>query len=316
MPAEVMEVADGIDLLSVPMSSELVTSIVVLSGEDPVLVDAGTPLDGPRVIRDFISSHGLPWPRTLVNTHFHWDHSGGNSELCGRGDINVLAHTAEGHLIAHPGDFAAAMTAVTGGSSAPPSAVGVIPEVALDGRTVLAGGRTWQVVHVPGHTWGHVALWCEEECVLIAGDAVQGDGVPYRGVPGQGTGLPYYLDAAAYRRSLERLKALGVETLVMAHGLPPWNSRVLRGAVPVRTAIDASLATASRIEVAIMQRLESSTAASLTEVAEHVRASTAMSAMPPQATLTVRGHLVDLATRGLARCQSGQWRLGDGVEAS
>lgn len=307
--ADFIEISDSVDLLTVRVSEGLLTSIVAVHGEEPFIIDTGIPVEGPRAVREYLSFRGIRPPRTLVNTHFHWDHSGGNYELAESGQLSVLAHLAEGALIAQPSRFTQAMTAVIDPAAAPPAARGVEPTVVLDGARIGESG--WEVIHVPGHTWGHVALWSEQERILIAGDAVQGSGAPYLGVPGQGTGLPYYLDAGAYRQSLGRLRALGAETLVVAHELPPANTRVISGANAVTEAIRASLLEADRLEEMILEGIPESRGATLAEIVGRVRSATKMKDLPPQAVLTVRGHLLELSARGMVTSSGGRWRLVD-----
>ena len=68
----------------------------------------------------------------------------------------------------------------------------------------------FEVVPLPGHTFGHVGLYAEG--VLYAGDALFGEKVLEK------YGVPYLMDVDAFLASLERIKSLEPEMLVMGHG--------------------------------------------------------------------------------------------------
>jgi glyoxylase-like metal-dependent hydrolase (beta-lactamase superfamily II) len=65
-------------------------------------------------------------------------------------------------------------------------------------------------VPLPGHTFGHVGFYAEG--VLYAGDALFGKKVLEK------HGVPYLMDIDAFLASLERIRSLEPEMLVMGHG--------------------------------------------------------------------------------------------------
>ncbi|MEO5982980.1 MAG: MBL fold metallo-hydrolase [Pedococcus sp.] len=300
-----VEVADGVVVVSVPMGPGLSTSVTVLSGERTVLVDAGTADGGPGAVARYLAGRRLTPIDTVVCTHFHHDHTGGLAEIAGDGEVDVFAHVAELGLVADPTKFTEAMSGI-GVRAAPPTSHGVGAAAVLGGFELVVGGRTWEAVHVPGHTWGHLAMWSADERLLLAGDAVQGAGVPFRGTPGQGTGLPYYLDVDAYRQSIMRMRALAPETLVLSHENPSWDGRVLRGVELVREAFDESLAQVDLIR----DRVRSSIGprgASVTEIVEATTTQSGVGEATPQGELTVRAHLVQLRSEGFIAPDGGRW---------
>jgi glyoxylase-like metal-dependent hydrolase (beta-lactamase superfamily II) len=148
----------------------------------------------------------------VVCTHGHPDHAGGARELAGRG-IPVLIHPADGVRLAttwrealrHPsrGGIFAAMT------PQPPEFVPI-----EDGEVLpMLGGL--EVVHTPGHTPGSVCLYSARDRVLFVGDALQ----RRFGTVSYASTL-YSDDIRAARRSVQRLAALDVDTVVFSH-FPP-----------------------------------------------------------------------------------------------
>ena len=137
------------------------------------LVDTGTEKDPPR-IRSALERLGkTPGDvRQILLTHSHGDHAGGAKamrELCeapvfaGAADVDVIAGR-EGYVMA-------------------PAALGRVlysnrlkdyprfeVDHAVEGRTEVEGGL--EMIPVPGHTPGHMAVWAPDLQALFVGDSV------------------------------------------------------------------------------------------------------------------------------------------------
>lgn len=90
-------------------------------------------------------------------------------------------------------------------------------EVALSGGEVLdldVAGH-WEVLHLPGHSDGHIGVWDAAGRRMILGDAVLGWGV--EDVDGNLVAPPPYYDLAAYLATIDRLERLGIGTLYTSH---------------------------------------------------------------------------------------------------
>ncbi|MDE2305066.1 MAG: MBL fold metallo-hydrolase [Gammaproteobacteria bacterium] len=125
----------------------------------------------------------VPWlrdrPIVVVASHTHFDHIGNHHEfadrLCHPAEADVLAHPDPRRTLASvyakpemfdelpPGGFDAAAYRVR---PAPPT--GLIDE----GDVIDLGDRTFQVLHVPGHSPGSIALFERSTGVLLSGDFV------------------------------------------------------------------------------------------------------------------------------------------------
>lgn len=291
-----VEVAAGVVVLTVPMSEHLSTTIVALEGEETVLIDAGTADGGPGVVARCLGRRGLAPVSSVLCSHFHHDHTGGLGALARHRSVTAYAHVAEGALVSNPSDFSEAMRR-NQIDAAPPVSDGFTATLVLDGFRVDVGARAWEAIHVPGHTWGHLAFWSATDRVLVAGDAIQGGGVPYRGVPGQGTGLPYYVDVAAYRRSLEKLAALEADTLVVAHEIEPWRDRVVTDAETIHEMLTVSRAHTDRLED-LVREVSGDGGGSLRQVTAEVCRRSGLGAPTGQAAITVQAHLADLRSGG------------------
>ena len=78
----------------------------------------------------------------------------------------------------------------------------------------------FQVLHVPGHSAGHLAFWRESDRVLVAGDVLNTMN-PFTMVRGVREPLDVFTpDPARNRESIKRLAALEPALLVVGHGPP------------------------------------------------------------------------------------------------
>ncbi len=182
-----------------------------------VLVDAGTRHSGRRILRQLkgrtVTTHAL--------THAHPDHQGASKEVCerlgiplwcGRDDVPGMeggyfeqaehrinrvikwAWAGPGHPVSRP----------------------------LDEGDVVAG---FKVLHVPGHSRGHVAYWRESDRALVLGDVLNNMDV----VTGRrGLREPKRIftpDPAQNRESARRLAALEPSLVCFGHGPPLRDTR-------------------------------------------------------------------------------------------
>lgn len=155
---------------------------LVAGDERAVLFDAGIGVGDLRGVVDDL----VDVPVTLVLTHSHWDHVGAAHQF---DDVRIhdaergAGGTVSGYQVAerYPIDFEgwAAQWDEAGGGFPDgfdpddyeiPPASGVRP--LEPGGTLDLGGHTLEVLHVPGHSPGHVAALDREAGALFASDVV------------------------------------------------------------------------------------------------------------------------------------------------
>lgn len=203
-----------------------------LRGENlAVLVDTGA-FDTPsRVIGPCLRQAGVSpeLVRLVIITHADADHFGGNGltrhlfPLC-----LIAAHKEDAPWIESPrkalseryGEFSAygmPLESIRADQLLRAMGDAIPVDLLLQGGEAirLARSQIWQVLHTPGHSPGHLALWNEAWKVAIVGDAVLGEGVPSLE---NGLALaPTYRYTAAYLETIERLEALDAEWLLTSH---------------------------------------------------------------------------------------------------
>jgi len=161
----------------------------------------------------------VPWlkdrPVMAVASHAHFDHVGNHHEFGQR-----ACHPAEAHILAEPrGDWNLAdrfaivemFTALPpGGYEQAAYRVQASPATQLieHGDVLDLGDRTFEVLHVPGHSPGSIALWEASTGALFSGDAVY---------DGPLVDDAYHSDVAVYADTLQRLRELPVSVVHGGH---------------------------------------------------------------------------------------------------
>lgn len=190
-----------------------------------LLIDSGMGVASVRVaVADLITK-----PLIAIATHGHSDHVGCLHEFEIRG-----AHPADAPVIRHPKyhplraeeispEFREALaavgyplgdqliTALPRADFDPHSFMtrGCDPTLLLnDGDEIDLGDRMFQVMHLPGHTPGCIALWDAKNALLFSGDVVY-DGPLLDELPG--SNIPDYID------SMHRLRELPAEVIHGGH---------------------------------------------------------------------------------------------------
>jgi NADPH:quinone reductase-like Zn-dependent oxidoreductase/glyoxylase-like metal-dependent hydrolase (beta-lactamase superfamily II) len=231
-----VEIADGVHWLRSGRGRWASNVFLVGSRNRWVLVDAGWPGAERAIVTAAESLFGAGTrPAAIVLTHVHPDHSGGAPQLARRWNVPVWVHPDEmaqapGKLLeeyANPLDRWV-MRPLMGLLPA-----GTVPETDLSGivrpfdpLAPVPGLTGWRWVPTPGHTPGHVALFRENDGVLLTGDAVLTvDLNSVRGLAARSPrpgGPPWIAtwDRTAAQASIAVLAELGPQVLAGGHGTP------------------------------------------------------------------------------------------------
>lgn len=198
-----------------------------------VLVDAGLPRTGEMIERFAAKLYGAQAkPAAIVLTHGHFDHAGSALQLAKMWNVPIYAHRLELPFLTGRSDYPPQDPTV-GGALAfmarffPHSGFNFGSRVrAIPENGELAELPGWQLLHTPGHTAGHLALFRESDRTLLAGDALatmnQDSWVAtftekqeFHRAPS-----PFTTDWEAARRSVELLAELNPDTVAAGHGHP------------------------------------------------------------------------------------------------
>jgi hydroxyacylglutathione hydrolase len=188
------------------------------ASNDLTLIDAGLTGQGAYKIRA-IQEEGFKLEniKRIILTHTHLDHIGCLSEICRKlPGIEVWIHEEEALLLENGDErtvygmeafrsMCQAQYGLKQGDFSLP-----VDRKLQGGEKLNIGGLTWEVLHIPGHSRGSVALYNPTEKVLIPGDVVYADFAI-------GRFDLHGADGAVLKKSLFRLAELDVQILLPGH---------------------------------------------------------------------------------------------------
>ena len=174
---------------------------LLISGGDALLIDSGF-RSGPEyppgvldTITDIIDGVGVDL-KYLLQTHWHFDHTGNTEYLRDRYDVEVLCHPAEHEVLEDPllatrleylESFGGDPEEVARDYGlADPSALTMsesamreywhfpvtVDRTVEDEEILHVGERAFQIMHTPGHTPGHLSLYAPETNSLYLADVM------------------------------------------------------------------------------------------------------------------------------------------------
>jgi glyoxylase-like metal-dependent hydrolase (beta-lactamase superfamily II) len=116
---------------------------------------------------------------SLINTHLHIDHTLGNEFIEDTYGVGLTAHPADAPLGASRAQQAA-MFHLRGVATTP---VSIDIEVKA-GDKIYLGDEYMEVIEVPGHSPGSIALYCAADRFVITGDALFKGSIGRTDLPG------------------------------------------------------------------------------------------------------------------------------------
>jgi glyoxylase-like metal-dependent hydrolase (beta-lactamase superfamily II) len=150
-------------------------NIAVLTGPDgKVLVDAEIITARPNVAKALASINADP-VQQLINTHWHFDHTGGNEWLHEAGASILAYENTHKHLSKE--------TRVEGNwqYTFPPAPAGALPSTVFEGDyTLQVNGTTLMLKwYLPAHTDSDISVYFTEADILLTGDTFWNRDYPF-----------------------------------------------------------------------------------------------------------------------------------------
>jgi glyoxylase-like metal-dependent hydrolase (beta-lactamase superfamily II) len=250
------EVAAGVHRIESDLGPRFMAQYLLVGDQRSVLVDTGLSTTPDEVLAPALSQADVE-PDLIVLSHADLDHTGGNARMrelypgallaCHaldrrwiESDAAMLAENYRWHELYGLAELdeqeQLERLALLGGDAP--------IDLALSGGEAIRLGpaRQWEVLHLPGHTFGHLGLWQPDDRIAIIIDAALFDGIYDRA--GNKLIPPRYYDAGAYRSTIRRIRALEPDLLLTAH-------YPVMGATEAREFCDRSLAYVDAVETVV-----------------------------------------------------------------
>jgi len=176
-------------------------SNVYLIGD--TVIDTGTGFNFTR-LRDVLRVFKMPMDnvKNVINTHYHFDHIGGNGYFVNSG---IMVHEADAPPM-EQGDAEVTVADFFGGKMHQMK----IARKLKDGEKLKIGSSEFDVVHTPGHTPGSICLYEKKNKLLISGDTVFATGVGRTDLDGG--------DFEQLKASLQKLSKMDIQKILPGHG--------------------------------------------------------------------------------------------------
>lgn len=205
-PGKILENTYLIDGTIFGMKGGLATYLV--RGQQSALVDSGT-RDGANEIIQALRSLGAFPVDKIILTHEHWDHTQGANSLVQAmgGHVTVYASGKAKPTIENP----ALMNYDYGVGTIEP-VKNIVP--LEEGDVIDLGGVELEVIGVPGHTPGHMALYDKASKNIFLGDSIGNKIDSTAFLPSHN---PPWFDKEQFYRTLDRLKKVEFKSVCLAH---------------------------------------------------------------------------------------------------
>ena len=157
------------EIVSLVMTPFAENCYVIFDGGEAMVIDPGEPAEE---LFQALEGHKVS---TLVNTHAHCDHVGGNAEVMRRTGAKLICHEDAARMLPTAPAQGRMFGMVIEASPAP-------GQLVAEGDTLKVGNVELKVVDVPGHAPGHIALIGDG--FVIGGDVLFAGSIGRTDIPG------------------------------------------------------------------------------------------------------------------------------------
>ncbi|MFN2220370.1 MAG: MBL fold metallo-hydrolase [Anaerolineae bacterium] len=169
---DVYQISEPVGAIEPRFGVKTVNSYLVVGRERAALIDSGLGIGDLRAEVEKVTS----LPCLVLNTHSHWDHIGANAQF-----DETAVHEMEAEQVAQEPNVAAirkAMRKPAAQAALPPAFdpagyrvhTRPVTRILHDNDRVDLGDRSLRVLHMPGHSPGHVAYHDKPNGLLFTGD--------------------------------------------------------------------------------------------------------------------------------------------------
>jgi glyoxylase-like metal-dependent hydrolase (beta-lactamase superfamily II) len=179
------------------------SNVYLIDGE--LIIDTGTGIFFPEIKEELELSYDINNIRNIVNTHCHFDHTGGNKKFRDWLKTDIAIHEKDKKSL-ETGAYTMAEAFDQKARTV------TVDRVLKNNDKVKTTNFNFEVIWTPGHTPGSICLYEKKKKILISGDTVFEDGVGSTDFPGSSQDELF--------KSLRKLSNLTINYLLPGHGMP------------------------------------------------------------------------------------------------
>jgi glyoxylase-like metal-dependent hydrolase (beta-lactamase superfamily II) len=225
-----MLVTPGLHRIVCPIGPRFVALYVIVGDKHTLLVDTGFDDSIRSHLVNYFKENNLSIDaiKYVINTHSDYDHTGGNKAvrelipnalICAGERDRKMIENLDSMFYDRYNEFELEH-GFAESKEAKDFMMSVAFETNLDigfagNERIDLGGRFVEILHTPGHSWGHISVLDEHSRSLIIGDAVLGNSVLL--ADGQPAFPPTYRFVEAYRSTIRLLKGYKPSELLTSH---------------------------------------------------------------------------------------------------
>ncbi len=127
--------------------------------KDAIIIDPG---DDGKLIKDEIEKRGLK-PVLIINTHYHFDHTGANGYLKEKYGIPIAIGKKDAPFLEEA--YLSALEFMINSNPSPKADI-----LLKENETIAVGENVFSVMETPGHTVGSICLYSKK--LLFSGDTL------------------------------------------------------------------------------------------------------------------------------------------------
>ena len=225
-----MELSPGLHRIECPIGPRYVAIYAIVGSKYTLLVDTGFDDSIRTTVVNYFKEKKLSLDavKYVINTHSDYDHTGGNKAvrelmpnalICAGERDRAMIENLNSMFSDRYNEFEK-----DHGFPESKEAKDFIMTVAFETNVDIGfagneridlGGRYVEILHTPGHSWGHVSILDEKSGAIIIGDAVLGNSVLL--ADGQAAFPPTYRFVEAYRSTIRLLKGYKPSEILTSH---------------------------------------------------------------------------------------------------
>ena len=225
-----MELSPGLHRIECPIGPRYVAVYAIVGSKYTLLVDTGFDDSIRTTVVNYFKEKKLSLDavKYVINTHSDYDHTGGNKAvrelmpnalICAGERDRAMIENLNSMFSDRYNEFEKEH-GFPESKDAKDFMMTVAFETNVDigfagNERIDLGGRYVEILHTPGHSWGHVSILDEKSGAIIIGDAVLGNSVLL--ADGQAAFPPTYRFVEAYRSTIRLLKGYKPSEILTSH---------------------------------------------------------------------------------------------------